>query len=176
MKTSLLLSAAAIVLSGAFLTSCDSKKEEVRKQSIENKADALENEADLMKKKGEAAADATDRLAALESDLLDLQTRIGAPVQGLDLAAHYPRRKRRTMGLVALFATHATEQAIAHAGLTPELLGNGRCGIAYGSTTGSSTTTGSSNCSERSEIDDPPRTPVPSVCRSIAIGSTSPSL
>lgn len=68
----------------------------------------------------------------------DLQTRIGAPVQGLDLAAHYPRRKRRTMGLVALFATHATEQAITHAGLTPELLGNGRCGIAYGSTTGSS--------------------------------------
>jgi len=72
------------------------------------------------------------------SHIPDLQTRIGAPVQGLDLAAHYPRRKRRTMGLVALFATHATEQAIAHAGLTPELLGNGRCGIAYGSTTGSS--------------------------------------
>lgn len=68
----------------------------------------------------------------------DLQTRIGGVVRGIDLMAHFPRRKRRTMGLVALFATHATEQAIAQAGLSPEVLTGGRCGIAYGSTTGSS--------------------------------------
>ncbi|MDQ3031951.1 MAG: beta-ketoacyl-ACP synthase [Myxococcota bacterium] len=68
----------------------------------------------------------------------DLQTRIGGVVTGIDLMAHFPRRKRRTMGLVALFATHATEQAVNQAKLSPELLGNGRCGIAYGSTTGSS--------------------------------------
>jgi 3-oxoacyl-[acyl-carrier-protein] synthase II len=68
----------------------------------------------------------------------DLQTRIGAAVTGLDLYARYPRRQRRTMGLVALFATHATEQAIAQAGLSQEILSSGRCGLAYGSTTGSS--------------------------------------
>ena len=68
----------------------------------------------------------------------DLQTRIGGAVTGIDLFAEYPRRKRRTMGLVALYATHATEQAVAQAGLTPEQLGSGRCGVAFGSTTGSS--------------------------------------
>lgn len=72
------------------------------------------------------------------SHIPDLQTRIGGSVTGLDLFAAYPRRKRRTMGLVALFATHASEQAIAQAQLTPEILGSGRTGIAYGSTTGSS--------------------------------------
>jgi 3-oxoacyl-[acyl-carrier-protein] synthase II len=68
----------------------------------------------------------------------DLQTRIGGTVEGLDLSAHFPRRRRRTMGKVALFATHATEQAIAQARLGEEVLASGRCGIAYGSTTGSS--------------------------------------
>lgn len=68
----------------------------------------------------------------------DLQTRIGGAVTGLDLMAHFPRRKRRTMGLVALFAAHSAEQAIAQAGLSAEQLASGRCGIAYGSTTGSS--------------------------------------
>lgn len=70
--------------------------------------------------------------------ITDLQTRIGGAVSGLDLNARFPRRKRRTMGPVALFATYATEQAIEQAGLGPEVLGSGRCGIAYGSTTGSS--------------------------------------
>jgi 3-oxoacyl-[acyl-carrier-protein] synthase II len=68
----------------------------------------------------------------------DLQTRVGGAVGGLDLEARYPRRKRRTMGLVSLFATYATEQAIAQSGLREAQLASGRCGIAYGSTTGSS--------------------------------------
>jgi len=68
----------------------------------------------------------------------DLQSRLGGAVTGIDLEARYPRRKRRTMGLVALFATHATEQAVAQAGIDAEILGSGRCGVAYGSTTGSS--------------------------------------
>lgn len=72
------------------------------------------------------------------SKVADLQTRLGGSVVGLDLMAHFPRRKRRTMGTVALYAAHATEQAVAQAGLTPEVLTSGRCGIAYGSTTGSS--------------------------------------
>lgn len=68
----------------------------------------------------------------------DLQTRIGGAVTGLDLHAHFPRRKRRTMGTVALYAAYASEQAIAQAGMGEDVLSSGRCGIAYGSTTGSS--------------------------------------
>ncbi len=67
----------------------------------------------------------------------DLQGRLGGMVDGLDLSARYPRKKRRTMGQVALLATYATEQAVAHAGLSPETISGGRCGLAYGSTSGS---------------------------------------
>lgn len=72
------------------------------------------------------------------SHVEDLQTRIGGAVTGIDLVAHYPRRKRRTMGLVGLLAMHTADEAIAQAGLTEAVLSSGRCGIAYGSTTGSS--------------------------------------
>jgi 3-oxoacyl-[acyl-carrier-protein] synthase II len=78
----------------------------------------------------------------------DLHTRIGGPVSGIDLTAHYPRRRRRTMGLVGLYAMHTADQALAQAGLCgpdgaatdagAQILSSGRCGVAYGSTTGSS--------------------------------------
>ncbi len=68
----------------------------------------------------------------------DLQTRIGGMVSGLDLMAYYPRRKRRTMGIVGLYAMHSAEQALAASGISPEMLATGRAGVAYGSTTGSS--------------------------------------
>lgn len=72
----------------------------------------------------------------------DLHTRIGGAVSGIDLMAHYPRRRRRTMGLVGLYAMHTADQALEQAGLTGEageaILTGGRCGVAYGSTTGSS--------------------------------------
>ncbi|MBW2464261.1 MAG: beta-ketoacyl-ACP synthase [Deltaproteobacteria bacterium] len=68
----------------------------------------------------------------------DLQCRIAATVGGIDFQKRYHRRVRRTMGRVALLALHASEQAIAQAGLTEELLEGGRTGLAYGSTSGSS--------------------------------------
>jgi len=72
----------------------------------------------------------------------DLHTRIGGAVSGIDLMAHYPRRRRRTMGLVGLYAMHTADEALAQAGLTGDtgqaVLTSGRCGVAYGSTTGSS--------------------------------------
>jgi 3-oxoacyl-[acyl-carrier-protein] synthase II len=71
------------------------------------------------------------------SHIADLQGRLGGNVDALDLTKTYPRKTRRTMGKVALLATYATEQAIAHAKLGPELVSNGRTGIAYGSTCGS---------------------------------------
>lgn len=70
--------------------------------------------------------------------IADLQTRVGGKVTGIDLVAHFPRRRRRTQGKVGLYAMYATDQAIAQAGLTEATLQSGRTGVAYGSTTGSS--------------------------------------
>jgi 3-oxoacyl-[acyl-carrier-protein] synthase II len=67
-----------------------------------------------------------------------LRTRLAAAVPDFALPAHYPRKKVRTMGRVALLATRATELALEDAALlgSPEVT-NGAMGIAYGSTTGS---------------------------------------
>ncbi|HHH29537.1 MAG TPA: beta-ketoacyl-ACP synthase [Polyangiaceae bacterium] len=74
-----------------------------------------------------------------EWDLVsDLQGRLGGNVDGLDLRKRYPRKKRRTMGRVALLATYASEEAVAQAGLDEALLQSGRCGVAFGTTSGSS--------------------------------------
>lgn len=51
------------VLGTVALVSCDSKQEEVRKDSLENKADALEGSAEQVRKDAEAAADATENNA-----------------------------------------------------------------------------------------------------------------
>ncbi len=67
-----------------------------------------------------------------------LQTRLAAEVSDFQRPAHYPRKKIRTMGRVALLATRATELALESAALleSPELT-EGRTGISYGSTSGS---------------------------------------
>lgn len=65
-----------------------------------------------------------------------LQTRLAAKVEGLSF--DYPRKRTRTMGRVSLLSLAATEQAVQDAGITPEELTNGRTGVAYGSTNGSS--------------------------------------
>jgi 3-oxoacyl-[acyl-carrier-protein] synthase II len=67
----------------------------------------------------------------------EMLTRLGGEVQGLDLR-RWPRKKIRSMGRVALLATHASEAAVQDAGLQPEDLHSGRTGLAYGSTHGSS--------------------------------------
>ncbi len=66
-----------------------------------------------------------------------LRTRLGAAVTGLDFSGH-PRKKVRSMGRVGMLALHATQQAIADAGLTAEELTRDEVGLAYGSTHGSS--------------------------------------
>lgn len=73
--------------------------------------------------------------------IADLQGRLGATVEGLDLVKRYPRKKRRTMGKLALLAVHATEQAVEQAGLTAEQLASERAGVAFGSTSGSGSET-----------------------------------
>ena len=67
-----------------------------------------------------------------------LQTRLGAAVPDFDRPSHYSRKKVRTMGRVSLLATRATELALENAGLLDHpVLGSGRAGISYGSTSGS---------------------------------------
>ncbi|MCB9602675.1 MAG: beta-ketoacyl-ACP synthase [Sandaracinus sp.] len=65
----------------------------------------------------------------------EMLTRLGAPVR-TDLA-RWSRKVTRTMGRVALLALHASEQAVAQAGLDESTLRDARTGLAYGSTHGS---------------------------------------
>lgn len=67
-----------------------------------------------------------------------LQTRLAGRIDDLELTGRWPRKKVRSMGRVALLATHASEQAVQDAGLTAEELTSGAVGLAHGSTHGSS--------------------------------------
>jgi 3-oxoacyl-[acyl-carrier-protein] synthase II len=83
-----------------------------------------------------SGASGVTRIAGWE-EVEGLRTRLGAP---LDFRApsHYPRKKVRGMGRVALMAARATELALDEAGLRDApALGDGRTGLAYGSTSGS---------------------------------------
>ncbi len=65
-----------------------------------------------------------------------LNTAVAAPV--LDAALDFPRKVTRSMGRVSLLSLFATESALTDSGLPRDALGNGRIGLAYGSTHGSS--------------------------------------
>ncbi len=69
---------------------------------------------------------------------VDLQTRLGVPVDHFEVPSHYPRKIVRSMGRVAMLGVRATELAFIDAGLlnTPAIQ-NGRMGVAYGSSSGS---------------------------------------
>lgn len=65
-----------------------------------------------------------------------LNSRLGSKLK-FERPSHWNRKTTRTMGTVAEYALAATEQAVAQAGLTSEILESGRTGVAYGSCTGS---------------------------------------
>lgn len=67
-----------------------------------------------------------------------LNSRLAAPVTDFTLPEHYTRKRIRSMSRVSLFATRASEHALAAAGLLDEkdFLTGGRVGIAFGSCTG----------------------------------------
>ena len=72
------------------------------------------------------------------ADIDGMNTELGAPIQKLDLAGRWPRKKTRSMGPVALYSIYATEQALIDAGLSDNpILQSGRTGVAYGSSFGS---------------------------------------
>jgi 3-oxoacyl-[acyl-carrier-protein] synthase II len=70
------------------------------------------------------------------ADVQHMKTQLGAPIRGLELS--YPRKRVRTMGRVSLLSLYATEQALKDAGIAEDSLTDGRTGVAYGSTAGSS--------------------------------------
>ncbi|MCQ2390828.1 MAG: beta-ketoacyl-ACP synthase [Kiritimatiellae bacterium] len=76
-----------------------------------------------------------ERLAALD-EYEGLNSRLAALCH-FERPASYTRKVVRTMGEVSMLALNATEQAIAQAGLTEAELQGGRCGVAYGSCSGS---------------------------------------
>jgi 3-oxoacyl-[acyl-carrier-protein] synthase II len=66
-----------------------------------------------------------------------INTRLAAPVLDFKAPGHYPRKKTRTMGPVALMAVRASECALIEAGLLDDkVLRSGRTGVAYGSSFG----------------------------------------
>ena len=67
-----------------------------------------------------------------------LHTKLAVPIFDFDTPSHYGRKEVRSMGRVAILAVYASELALNDAGLfaSPELQ-NGRCGVAYGSSSGS---------------------------------------
>ncbi len=67
----------------------------------------------------------------------DLNSWVGAPMQGELDAKSIPRKFRKTMGRSAVLATIASREAISHAGLSPNILSSGRTGVSFGSSTGS---------------------------------------
>lgn len=71
-----------------------------------------------------------------------LHAKLGAPVIDFNLPAHYTRKKIRSMGRVALMAVRASELALEHADLLNDpVITNGRTGVAYGSSVGSTQAT-----------------------------------
>jgi len=70
-------------------------------------------------------------------DKLDgLRTRVGAPCEGIDIG-EIPRKYARTMGRVGVLAALTVRDAVADAGLPADVVASPMCGVAYGSTVGS---------------------------------------
>jgi 3-oxoacyl-[acyl-carrier-protein] synthase II len=65
-----------------------------------------------------------------------LRTRVGAPCDGIDIN-EIPRKFARTMGRVGLLAALSVRDAVADAGLSRDVVASPDCGVAYGSTVGS---------------------------------------
>ncbi|UCJ18113.1 beta-ketoacyl-ACP synthase [Pseudomonas sp. MM211] len=68
----------------------------------------------------------------------EMNTRLGGPVDDFVVPSHWTRKQLRSMGRVSKLSVYAAERALAHAGLLGDpLIGDGRMGVACGSSTGS---------------------------------------
>jgi len=70
---------------------------------------------------------------------IGLRSLVGAPAELINEKA-IPRKNRRSMGRMSIFAVQATEQALSDAGIKHEELTSGRIGCIIGSTMGSAKT------------------------------------
>ncbi|MBJ6748737.1 beta-ketoacyl-[acyl-carrier-protein] synthase family protein [Geomonas anaerohicana] len=70
------------------------------------------------------------------AEITGMRTRVAALVTGVD-PMEIPRKFRRSMSSMSVFATLAAQDAVAMAGLAPEQLSGGQLGVSIGSTTGS---------------------------------------
>jgi 3-oxoacyl-[acyl-carrier-protein] synthase II len=70
------------------------------------------------------------------AEIQGLRTRVGALVPAFD-ASEIPRKFRRSMSRMSIFATLAARDAVVQAGLSEEHLRGGRTGVSIGSTVGS---------------------------------------
>lgn len=69
-------------------------------------------------------------------DIVGMRTRVAALVPGVD-PREIPRKFRRSMSSMSVFATLASQDAVAQGGLTREQITGGRLGVSIGSTVGS---------------------------------------
>ena len=68
----------------------------------------------------------------------ELNTRLAGPIDDFKVPAHWTRKQLRSMGRVSRLAVAAAENALASAGLLGDpRIGDGRMGVACGSSTGS---------------------------------------
>jgi 3-oxoacyl-[acyl-carrier-protein] synthase II len=74
------------------------------------------------------------------ADIRGIRTRVAALVPGVD-PGEIPRKYRRSMSAMSIFAALAAGDAIAQAGLSGEQVRSGRFGVSIGSTIGSPHTT-----------------------------------
>lgn len=71
-------------------------------------------------------------------EIKNMNTRLCAKVKGFIKPEHFTRKVTRTMGNVALMSSVVSEEALRNANLLGNpIITNGRCGVAYGSSTGS---------------------------------------
>lgn len=71
-------------------------------------------------------------------EIKNMNTRLCAKVTGFQKPEHFTRKVTRTMGTVALMSAVTSENAIKDANLLGNpIITNGRCGVSYGSSTGS---------------------------------------
>jgi 3-oxoacyl-[acyl-carrier-protein] synthase II len=70
------------------------------------------------------------------AEIIGMRTRVAALATGVD-PMEIPRKFRRSMSSMSVFATLASQDAVAMAGLSTTQLGSGRLGVSIGSTTGS---------------------------------------
>jgi 3-oxoacyl-[acyl-carrier-protein] synthase II len=70
------------------------------------------------------------------AEIIGMRTRVAALATGVD-PMEIPRKFRRSMSSMSIFATLASQDAVTMAGLSEAQLGSGRLGVSIGSTTGS---------------------------------------